>query len=232
MTDIYDNPDNLELFFDIAENNRKGNIARFPEAYDVLRRVNICLSTAGKHLVNPNPVMAGVLFLRCNFAYKTAVSQALSGQVCEAFVTMRSCLEYAGCAIMIHHDPSLERVFTDRHIAPGNLAIHKRTFQVGNMKTAIAAYDQKLADNFDLFYQRCIDFGAHPNPHATFSAMEMTLEQKVKGEFTSFAMVTDKDTILHASKSVGQVGLTALYVFQHIYTAKFGLLGIRQEMNK
>jgi len=33
-------------------------------------------------------------------------------------------------------------------------------------------------------------------------------------------------------KNVAQVGLTALFIFQHIFKAKFELLGIREEMDK
>lgn len=92
MADLTDNPDNLELFFDIANSNRRANAARFPDDYNIVRRVNTCLSTAGKHLVNPQPVMAGLLFLRCQYAYKATAGLALAGQVCETFVMMRSCL--------------------------------------------------------------------------------------------------------------------------------------------
>jgi hypothetical protein len=231
MADLADNPDNLEMFFDVAASNRKANARRFPDAYNITRRVNICLSTAGKHLINPQPVTAGLLFLRCQYAYKTAVGLALAGQVCESFVMMRSCLEYAGCAIMIFQNPALETTFTNRHAADGGLLEHRKTFHVGSMKQAISAYDTALTANFDLFYQRSIDFGAHPNPHATFSSMEMTSEQEAQRSFTALAMVTDADVVLHALKSVAQVGLTVLFIFQHIFTAKFELLGIRQEMN-
>jgi hypothetical protein len=47
MTDLSDNPDNLVPFFDLITNNQKGSIRNFPEQYELLRRVNLCLSTAG-----------------------------------------------------------------------------------------------------------------------------------------------------------------------------------------
>jgi len=33
-------------------------------------------------------------------------------------------------------------------------------------------------------------------------------------------------------KSVAQVGLAALFIFQHVFKAKFELLGIKAEMNR
>jgi hypothetical protein len=47
--------------------------------------------------------MAGVLFLRCQYTYKAAAGMALSGQVVETFVMMRSCLEYAGYVASRQH---------------------------------------------------------------------------------------------------------------------------------
>src|SRR6266851_2171442 len=86
MQELGSNADNLIPFLDLVASNQKANIARFTGPYDLIRRVNICLSTAGKNLVNPQPVTTGILFLRCQYAYKTAAGMALSGQVCEAFV--------------------------------------------------------------------------------------------------------------------------------------------------
>ena len=40
---------------------------------------------------------------------------ALAGQFSELFVLMRSCLEYAGYAILIFTSPHLEEVFLNRH---------------------------------------------------------------------------------------------------------------------
>jgi hypothetical protein len=66
------------------------------------------------------------------------------------------------------------------------------------------------------------------NPHATFSAMEMHADNS----FTPLAMVTDHQILLHAIKNVAQVGLIALFIFQHVFKAKFELLGLRAEMER
>ena len=50
MVDLSANPDNLLPFLDLAASNQRANVARFPEPYQLIRRVNICLATAGKNL--------------------------------------------------------------------------------------------------------------------------------------------------------------------------------------
>jgi hypothetical protein len=90
MADLSSNPDNLIPFLELVAANQKANIANFPDPYQLIRRVNICFSKAGKNLINPKPVLAGLMLPRCEYAYKTAAGMALSGQVAEAFVMMRS----------------------------------------------------------------------------------------------------------------------------------------------
>ena len=57
-------------------------------------------------------------------------------------------------------------------------------------------------------------------------------DPNLDNSFTMYAMVTDATNLRHAMKSVAQVGLTALFIFQHIWKSKFELLGIRAEMNQ
>ena len=89
----------------------------------------------------------------------------------------------------------------------------------------------KLAEIFSNLYERAIDFGGHPNPHATFSTMAIE-KASPDASFQAFAMVTDPRVIQHAMKSTAQAGLMALFIFQYIFKAKFELLGIRAEMDK
>jgi hypothetical protein len=196
----------------------------------LLRRVNISLSSAGKHLENAKPLMCGVLCHRCQYAYKAAAGMSLSGQAVEAFVMARSCLEYAGYALTIFNKPELESVFTNRHVSDADMQAQKEAFRIGQIKNVIESFDPQLATIFNELYQRSIDFGGHPNPHGTFSAMK--IEDSESPVLSMTAFVTDPPALQHAMKSVAQVGLAALFIFQHIFKANFELLGIREEMNK
>jgi hypothetical protein len=70
---------------------------------------------------------------------------ALGGQVVEAFVMMRSCLEYAGYALVMFANPASEDVFFSRHLGGATMkGVQKREFLICNVKDKIAAFDQKL----------------------------------------------------------------------------------------
>ena len=231
MTDLSSNPDNLIPFLELVAANHKANIANFPDPYQLIRRVNICLSKAGKNLINPKPVLAGLMLPCCEYAYKAAAGMALSGQVAEAFIMMRSCLEYAGYALTIFQDPTRETLFMARLASAAGMSAYKSTFQVHKIRSIIASFDTKLVEKFQTFYKRSIDFGAHPNPAALMSTIQMP-KDPVDQSFTALALSTDQQVLRHAMKSVAQVGLTALFIFQHIFKAKFELLGIREEMDR
>ena len=222
--------DNLAQFFEAIHSNQVANIKQFAQPYSLILRVNDCLVRAGQNLIDPKPLMAGNLFLRCQYAYKAASGMALSGQVVEAFAMMRLCLEYAGYALAIFADQNLEAIFLKRNVSAADMVVQKEKFKISHIRKTISDFDSKLADNFQLFYERAIDFGGHPNPHATLSAVK--LETSGTDSFLhTLALSTEPKALLHAMKSTAQIGLTALFIFQHIFKAKFELLGIRAEMD-
>jgi hypothetical protein len=165
------NKDNsLDRFLEVLSNNQVANRARFPGKYQVIRQIDHCFITAGEHLSYLKPVLVGPLFLRSQYAYKTAAGMTLAGQVAESFVMTRSCLEYAGYALAIFADqhlegvPTREEVFVNRNVDDESLKAQKAEFQVGGIRAVILNYDQKLAANFKLLYDRSIEYGGHPNP--------------------------------------------------------------------
>jgi len=216
-----------------AHANQQANSVNFAGPYAIIEKIDRCFAKAGKNLINPMPVMGGVFLLRSHYAFRTAAGLALAGQVVEAFVMMRSVLEYAGYCLTIYADPTLERVFIDRHVGETEMKKQKGAFKISNVRDTVAKFDKELATVFDRLYQSSIDFGGHPNPHGMFSAMSLDKgESAGQATLTTMALSTDPIAITHALKSVGQVGLMALFIMQHVFKAKFELLGIRAEINE
>jgi len=223
--------DDLSKFLDMVHTNQIANRVAFGDWYEVISKINDLLAKVGKNLVNPSPVMAGIFLLRAQYALKTAAGLALAGQVVETFVMMRSVLEYAGYGLVIFETPVLQNVFMNRHQSEAEMALQKNKFKIGEVRLTIGRFDQKLLENFDIFYQRTIDFGGHPNPHGTNSAILLD-ERGDETGITALAITADQTIITHALKTVGQVGLTILYIFQHIFKAKFEILGVRAEIDR
>jgi hypothetical protein len=228
----------LEAFIEAVYKNQQGNRVRYPEQYRLIQRVDKCFIDASKHLSYAKPLFTGPLFLRSHYAYKTAASMTLAGQVPESFVMMRSCLEYAGYALAIFTEPSLladaprrEEVFVNRHADDASMKAQKEEFAIENIHKTIAVHDQTLANIFRFLYNRAIDYGAHPNPNGMFTAMNVEKEDEKLTSITTLALTTEPLPLLFTMKSVAQSRLTSLYIFKQMFKAKFELLGIRIEMD-
>ncbi len=81
--------DDLTKFLQVVHTNQRATVSGLPGPYNHIQRVNDCFLAVGKNLVDPKPVMTGVLFLRSQYAYKAAAGMASSGQVTETFAMMR-----------------------------------------------------------------------------------------------------------------------------------------------
>lgn len=219
----------LQDFFDTLRLAQQANRAKFPDRYNVIERIDRCFVRTGENLINPEPAMTGILLLRCQHAFKTAAGMALAGQVVETFVMQRSVLEYAGYALLICKTPPLEGVFLGRHTSKKAMQTQRDAFTIGPVKVAVRRCDTTLADHFVEDYERSINFGGHPNPHAALSAM-VPDEREGLNSLTVLAISSDPRIVEHALKCTAQVGLTALCVLQHVFKEKFELLGIRQEI--
>jgi hypothetical protein len=194
--------------------------------------VDDCFTAANKHLGDAQPILTGPMFLRSQYAYKAAAGMTLAGQFSESFVLMRSCLEYAGYAILIFTDPGLEEVFLNRHADKASKNAQRRTFEISTITKAIAGFDQKLSDIFKYMYDRSIDFGGHPNPHAMIGSMNIDKDDDEQlTSMSSLALAVKPKVIEFAMHKVAQVGLTSLYMFEHMFKHKFELLGIRADID-
>jgi hypothetical protein len=227
----------LDRFLEVVHNNQLANRGRFPNQYLIIQRIDHCFVTAGKHLSYQKPVLVGPLFLRSQYAYKTAAGMTLAGQIAESFVMMRSCLEYAGYALAIFADqhventPSREEVFVNRNVDDASLKVQKAEFQISKIRGILATFDEKLAANFKILYDRSIEYGGHPNPYGLLTGINMESKDEQLTSITTLALVSDPVITMFTMKSAAQVGLAALCIFQHMFKTKFELLGIRIEID-
>ena len=219
----------LQEFFDVVHSNQRANRINFPQWYTFIERIDDCFARAGANLINPTPVLTGMLLLRCQYAFKTAAGMALAGQIVEPFAILRSVLEDAGYCLTIYETPALESVFISRHFGVEEMRAQKDAFKISVIRAVIGRYDAKLAEVFNELYQRSIDFGGHPNPYGSFSALVLDGRGEQTG-MMAVAISDDPKMVAHALKSTAQIGLTALHILQHVFKEKFELLGIRQDI--
>jgi hypothetical protein len=204
--------DALQGFFDTARHNQAVNAQHFPEPYALASRADALMHNALRQMDHPSTPMVGVMMVRTTFGLKAGIGHALAGQLTECFQVLRGVLETAGYALIIRTDPELELVWAGRHIDADAMKAQKEQFKIGEVRKLIGERDAKLLGWFDIFYQRCIDFGAHPNPNGAFS----TISAMGTNNLTTEGLCTIPDNIQHAIKSAAQVGLCAALMFKTI----------------
>ena len=127
-----DNEKSLASFLEMVRSNQLANQTNHADWYAIIKTIDDCFVRGGSNLVNPAPVMSGILFLRCQYAFKTAAGLALAGQVTETFVLLRSVLEYAGYALLIHDNPALQDIWLGRHVSPEAKRAQKDAFKISD----------------------------------------------------------------------------------------------------
>jgi hypothetical protein len=222
----------LQSFFDAVRTNQRVNGKNFPDWTSIIERIDSCFVAAGKSSKDPKPLMSGLLLNRSQYAFKAASGMALAGQIAEVFPMLRSVLEYAGYCLLLRETPDLESVFIGRHFSAELKQKQRRVFTIEKVKAAVRRRDTKLADIFDENYERSIDFGAHPNPNAVFSSTIPLYEGDGKLSLMTMALYNEPKILVHAFKCTGQVGLTALHVFQYAFGAEFEQSGIARKMEE
>jgi hypothetical protein len=109
--------------------------------------------------------------------------------------------------LTIFNKPELEAIFTNRHVSAADIHAQKEAFRISEIRNVIESFDPQLAKIFNELYQRSIDFGGHPNPCGTFSAMK--IENSGPPILSMTAFMTDPPILQHARRALHRSVLRA-----------------------
>jgi hypothetical protein len=221
--------DELSKFLDRAHQNQYATFWKKRDARTKLIAIDAQFAKVTKGWLNPKSEIAAMLFIRCHGAYRTACGLAMSGQAAECYVQCRSVLEYAAYAVHINRNPSLEKVWLDRHQGDADMKASKKAFQHVGVSESVTGANRDAAERFEKMYQWAIDVGGHPNERAVTANMKMTKEPD-RREMLAILQHGDGPQLDMALKTTAQCGMIALELFETIYGAKFELLGIKAAM--
>lgn len=171
-----------------------------------------------------------MLLFRSHTAYLGAVTFAISGQAGESYVAMRAALEGALYSHFIAGNLARQRVWLDRHQSNEARKKSRKEFHTQAMIKHLSDKDSHLGGVFQKLYDRTIDLGAHPNPYATLSQFDIS-STGTRHEFIANYFVFDEPYFPMCLKSVAQVGINALNIFEHLYKTRFKILQIDSRLS-
>jgi hypothetical protein len=220
--------DPLSAFIEAARQNTFAAFANLQGLYAWLRDIDRLFVKAGENLHglqgNADLLPAAFLLL-AHSSYRGACRLVLSGQLPEAYMVLRGCLEDSLYGLFLHAYPEKAETWLRRSDDEASKKKVKAEFQIGPILTLLDSKDAVTGKAVRGLYEQTIDFGAHPNEFAfTSNARAEKVEGGTRFELAS---LTGNSTALRVSlKTTAQVGVGALRVFKLIFRERFDLLEI------
>lgn len=176
--------------------------------------------------INNTPDWFPIFFLvRSHSAFLGAVRLALSGQVPEAYMVLRGCLENAFYGFYVLRKPESKETWLRRHDDEKSKKKVRKEFKISNLLDLLENEDDRLRDIASNLYERTIDYGGHPNERALLSVTTKIVDEH-KTTFQSAYLIGNEPALELCLKSCSQIGVCSLSIFQMIYKERFDILGL------
>jgi len=221
--------DKLAEFIDNARGNVFASFVHLPAAYKKLLDVDGAFRLIGENVINPTNLSDAVFVLKAHSSYLGSAHLALAGEVPEAFMLMRGCLESSMYALYLNKKPEAMKVWVARNDSEEAKKLCRSEFQWSKVLACLQAIDAATGERVARAYNKTIDFGAHPNI-ASVVAMSSVSKGKDGMRIEQAYLTEDPETIRGAMKSAAQVGVCALLVLRHVFSERFDLLGLTAKL--
>lgn len=181
--------------------------------------------------INPRPFVPMGFMLRAHSAYRAAAGAVMAGQLYEAQALLRLCLEHGAYGFYIGADRERWERWMHRNDSEATKKVVRDEFTHNKIKKHVSAAATKLGGQFELLYEKLIDFGAHPNEQG-FSMNSAMRRDGENVHFDTIYLQADGLPLDLGLKMTGQVGLWVLHVMQLIYRERFELQGVRADLEE
>lgn len=223
--------DDLGSFLNLASDNVLGTYANLQGLYARLRDIDALFLLLSDHMLNPGDPMPALCFLQAHSAYRAAAGLACSCQSSPAFMVMRGCLEWSLYALLFRSDPRLAELWGDRHESDEARRAVRSAFTYAALRRELEQSAPEIATIVAGMYEKCIDFGAHPNIGALLSAARTTAGSD-RTTFEVLYLSAERPVVEGTLRSTAQAGICSLLVFRSIYRERFDILGISERITR
>ena len=218
--------DRLSSFIENAAGNTHATFANLKAEWGKLEEIDELFQRIVDHLDNPSDLVGAIFLPRAHSAYRGAVRLAVSGQLPEAYSVLRTCLEWGLYALSMREDPSDAEVWLRRHEDEDSKRRVRQRFQIARMMDLLAARSNHIGTIVRELYERCIDFGAHPNELALTTNGSISRGPEGQHVFEAIYLAELSDALRLAIRTTAQIGIGVLGIFRLLFPERFDLLGV------
>ncbi len=167
--------DDLSLFTEFAFSNAGKSFIDLKPYWQLLAKAAEIFKELNNNIsyLSLEEMVPMLLFGRAYGSFMAAASLSCSGQLVEAWIMLRACLESALYAFYINDEPALAKIWSERSDRDDKKKLCRDTFRIGKIWERLRARGYSLVrKDAKRLYDHFIDFGAHPNELALFCHME------------------------------------------------------------
>lgn len=222
--------DKLSQFIDDARHNTLATFVNMKEVYNPLQVIDATFRRAVECAHNTREWFSIFFLLRAHASYLGATRLSLSGQVPEAYMVLRGCIENSLYGFYMYSKPQATVLWLKRDESKELLNKFKAEFTARNAFSQLEKADQKTGAATHLLYNRAIEFGAHPNPNALLTNMRVQDIGNGSKKFDVSYLSGDSDSLRLCLKTTAQVGVCSLMIFRIIIKERFDIMGISDDL--
>lgn len=235
-------PDNYELpknwgkdhftkFVEEAHFNIIATAVNLKNEYTLIKDIdNVCHAIVD-NLNYTRDWFSGFFFLRLHSSFLGAASLSMSGQIPETFMLLRGCLENALYGFYMSRVSESKEIWLLRHDDEESQKRMKNEFKIRNLFDCLEKENSKIYNITQNLYKKTIDWGAHPNERALSSVLKES-ESNGNIHFKIDYLTDNKNFISFCCKSVAQVGLCSLHIFNLIWPQRLEIMGINDQIKR
>lgn len=217
--------DPLSKFLDDAEYNTVATYINCRPQYQRLSDIDTVYRLMIDNLHQTPEFFAGFFLIRTQYSYLAANRLALGGQLAEAYMVLRGCLENALYGLFVAFNTTRQEIWLRRHDDEASRKRVKNEFTIRKVMDHLKGIDQRTQVIAQKLYDVTVDYGGHPNERSVTTQIDVTTE----GSRTIFsADVFNVGNIAQVAclKTAARIGVCCLDIFGHIYRSRYKILGI------
>lgn len=226
------NQDDLSGFIETARRNTFATFVQARPVWDRLSRIDGLFRRAIEAMNNSRAWFAGFFMLRSHASYLGGVRLSVSGQLPEAYMVMRGCLENALYGLFLHENPGLRLVWLRRHEDNASRRRVREEFRIGPILDLLEAKDATTGRAARYLYERTIDYGAHPNEMALLSVLRQSNNTDSVRFDVNYLSDASTPALGLCLKTNAQIGVCGLRIFRLVIPERFTILGLPDELEE
>jgi hypothetical protein len=223
--------DDLSGFIDNTRLNSFASYANLRVEYSKLNEIDGIFRKLAENLLNTRDWFAAFFMLRAHSAFLAGSHLAMSGQVVEAYAVLRLAIENALYGIYLSKNPTSQNTWLRRHDSVEAKRRVREEFTIRRLLETLKASSERQAEIAETLYERCIDYGGHPNERALTQGLK-TEANETTVNLQIIYLSADSDVLRPCLKTAAQVGVTVLEIFRLIFKERFDLIGLTEKLKQ